>query len=441
MKQENTMSGNKILGLKISDLLHDGRGVGRINGKAYFVEGAIPPETIEFRLIREKRNFGEGRVSKIVSPSAHRVDPRCEYFSRCGGCTLQHLEHNQQIKYKKQQVLNNLQRIQVHPENTLPSLIGPKWHYRRRARLAVQRARDGQFLVGFRNAGTNRIEPISRCLVLDKALDSILTALPLILKDLPRDIKISEIELLAADNALAVSVEASKSLEKAGEIAIFNALSMVNDIPTQLWWKSSKKSQFQRIGENDKPLYVHVSDDIKLNCEPGQFIQVNSDINRQMIDQLLDLLPVGNRGTVVDLFCGSGNLSLPLAQHFDHLVGVEGLKDLVDRATENAQSNGIHNVRFIIADLNDAASLKTVTKLAESIDLVVLDPPRSGAPAVMSWINNSGAKRVIYISCHPATMVRDTTALVQNGYKLKNIGVIDMFPHTAHIETMALFEK
>ena len=122
-------------------------------------------------------------------------------------------------------------------------------------------------------------------------------------------------------------------------------------------------------------------------------------------------------------------------------MGVEGLKDLVDRATENAQSNGIHNVRFIIADLNDAASLKTVTKLAESIDLVVLDPPRSGAPAVMSWINNSGAKRVIYISCHPATMVRDTTALVQNGYKLKNIGVIDMFPHTAHIETMALFEK
>ena len=207
------MGAKPSLSCEINDLLHDGRGVGRINGKAFFVEGALPGEDVEFRVINEKRNFAEARLTKVLSASQYRTEPECRYFSKCGGCSLQHLQHSEQIEFKKQQLLNSAPatRARARKYPGIPSSV-PHWNYRRRARLAVQRARDGQFLVGFHNPGSNRIEPIASCLVLDKSLDALLMALPSILNALAADIKIFEIELVAADNALAVAVEASRSL-------------------------------------------------------------------------------------------------------------------------------------------------------------------------------------------------------------------------------------
>lgn len=435
------MGAKPSLSCEINDLLHDGRGVGRINGKAFFVEGALPGEDVEFRVINEKRNFAEARLTKVLSASQYRTEPECRYFSKCGGCSLQHLQHSEQIEFKKQQLLNSAQRVGLEPENTLDSLVGPQWNYRRRARLAVQRARDGQFLVGFHNPGSNRIEPIASCMVLDKSLDALLMALPSILNALGADIKISEIELVAADNALAVAVEASRSLFDAELTSVVKALNVVAEMTTQLWWKVSKNGRFSRVDDGEDGLYFGVKDDIKLSFEPGQFIQVNDSINRSMIEQMLALVSVENTGVAIDLFCGSGNLSLPLAKQFNQVIGVEGLASLVVAANGNARSNAIDNTQFVVADLNDAASLKKVSKIASSIDLIVLDPPRNGAAAIMPWVAKSGTKQIIYISCHSSTMVRDADFLIRAGYKLKNLGVMDMFPHTAHVESMALFEK
>lgn len=435
------MGAKPSLSCEINDLLHDGRGVGRINGKAFFVEGALPGEDVEFRVINEKRNFAEARLTKVLSASQYRTEPECRYFSKCGGCSLQHLQHLEQIEFKKQQLLNSAQRVGLEPENTLDSLVGPQWNYRRRARLAVQRARDGQFLVGFHNPGSNRIEPIASCMVLDKSLDALLMALPSILNALGADIKIFEIELVAADNALAVAVEASRSLFDAELTSVVKALNVVAEMTTQLWWKVSKNGRFSRVDDGEDGLYFGVKDDIKLSFEPGQFIQVNDSINRSMIEQMLALVSVENTGVAIDLFCGSGNLSLPLAKQFNQVIGVEGLASLVVAANGNARSNAIDNTQFVVADLNDAASLKKVSKIASSIDLIVLDPPRNGAAAIMPWVAKSGTKQIIYISCHSSTMVRDADFLIRAGYKLKNLGVMDMFPHTAHVESMALFEK
>ena len=435
------MGAKPSLSCEINDLLHDGRGVGRINGKAFFVEGALPGEDVEFRVTNEKRNFAEARLTKVLSASQYRTEPECRYFSKCGGCSLHHLQHSEQIEFKKQQLLNSAQRVGLEPENTLDSLVGPQWNYRRRARLAVQRARDGQFLVGFHNPGSNRIEPIASCMVLDKSLDALLMALPSILNALGADIKIFEIELVAADNALAVAVEASRSLFDAELTSVVKALNVVAEMTTQLWWKVSKNGRFSRVDDGEDGLYFGVKDDIKLSFEPGQFIQVNDSINRSMIEQMLALVSVENTGVAIDLFCGSGNLSLPLAKQFNQVIGVEGLASLVVAANGNARSNAIDNTQFVVADLNDAASLKKVSKIASSIDLIVLDPPRNGAAAIMPWVAKSGTKQIIYISCHSSTMVRDADFLIRAGYKLKNLGVMDMFPHTAHVESMALFEK
>ena len=249
------MGANTTLSCEITDLLHDGRGVGRINGKAFFVEGALPGEEVEFRVTREKRNFAEARLTKVLVESDHRMAPECGYFSKCGGCSLQHLKHSQQIEFKKNQLLNNFHKIEIKPENILDSLVGPQWHYRRRARLAVQRARDGQFLVGFHNPGSNRIEPIASCLVLDKSLDAVLMALPATLNKLTHDIKVFEIELVAADNALAVAVEASRSPFDSELVSLLNDLSGVTNVPTQLWWRSSKNGQLLRMDGGKEGLF------------------------------------------------------------------------------------------------------------------------------------------------------------------------------------------
>ena len=435
------MGAKPSLSCEINDLLHDGRGVGRINGKAFFVEGALPGEEVEFRVIKEKRNFAEARLIKVLSASQYRIEPECRYFSKCGGCSLQHLQHSEQVEFKKQQLLNNVQRVGLKPETTLESVVGPQWNYRRRARLAVQRARDGQFLVGFRNPGSNRIEPIASCLVLDKSLDTLLMALPSILNTLAADIKIFEIELVAADSALAVAIEANRALFDDESTSIVKALNLVVEMTTQLWWKASKDGRFLRVDDGEDRLYFGVKDDLKLNFEPGQFIQVNDNINRGMIEQMLALISAENTEVAIDLFCGSGNLSLPLAKQFNQVIGVEGLASLVAAANVNAHTNAIENTQFLVADLNDATSLRKVSNKISSIDLIVLDPPRNGAATIMPWVAKSGAKQIIYISCHPSTMVRDADFLIRVGYKLKNLGVMDMFPHTAHVESMALFEK
>ncbi len=427
----------------IVDLIHDGRGVGRPDGKTCFIQGALPGETVEFRRHNQKRNYDEAHVVEIISASESRVEPQCKHFPRCGGCTLQHLEHGAQIAFKEQQLLDSLQRSGMPPKTLLPALSGPEWAYRRRARLAVQRAKDGNVLLGFHNPGSRRIEPISECHVLAEPLAAIAVGLPEWLTAFPPGIRLFEVELLSADNGLAIAIEASRvpsATELAQMLATLSAC-IADAASAQLWWKASNQSTFSRLDAGSEALEIALTDDVKLQVQPGQFVQVNGEINRQMIDQVLSLLRTkksDRKSLAVDLFCGTGNFSLPLAAHFDRVVGIEGLEGLVRSATENAQRNNLSNVEFMVSDLSDWAGMR---KLKEKIDLVLLDPPRNGAAGVMPWIVKAKPKQVIYISCHPSTMVRDAKLLTEAGYSLSAAGVMDMFPHTAHVEAIALFEK
>jgi 23S rRNA (uracil1939-C5)-methyltransferase len=439
------MTEEKIISCEIVDLSHDGRGVGRIDGKACFVQGALPEETIEFRYINRKRNYDEARVTKVVQPSAARVEPKCKHFSRCGGCSLQHLDQQQQVEFKQQQLLGSLSRGGLQAETVLSPISAPPWGYRRRARLAVQRTKDGKFLIGFRNAGSRRIEPITQCPVLTEPLPRAVKLLPLWLGSLPRDIRVFEVELISGDNSIAIAVEASRFPADEELPAMLGSLEAEAQGPVQLWWKAGKQERFSRLDSGTDILSFAVTDDISLRFEPGQFIQVNGQINREMVAQMLSLLPE-HGSTAIDLYCGTGNLSLPLTQRFDRVVGVEGLPELVKGAADNARFNGIDNVEFAVADLSRGLGLTHLglTESADSdktIDLIVLDPPRNGASGVMSWVALAGAKQIIYISCHPSTMIRDAAVLSQAGYSLQAVGVMDMFPHTTHIEAMALFEK
>jgi 23S rRNA (uracil1939-C5)-methyltransferase len=445
LKNGKLMSEKQTLSCEIVDLSHDGRGVGRIDGKACFVSGALPGETIEFRYTNRKRNYDEGRATNIIESSDDRVEPDCKHFSRCGGCSLQHLDHGRQVDFKQKQLLDSLAHGGLVAETILPPLSAPHWGYRRRARLAVQRAKDGKFLIGFRNAGSRRIEPITECPVLTAPLPQAVDLLPAWLRSLPGDIRIFEVELISGDKSIAIAVEASRFPADEEVPAMVESLEQEARGPVQLWWKAGKQERFTRLDAGTDHLNFAVTDDISINFEPGQFIQVNGQINREMIAQMISLLPE-HGGVAVDLFCGTGNLSLPLTQCFDHVIGVEGLPSLVKGAIANARHNDISNVEFTVADLSRGvgmANLGSGNTLAKTgdIDLVVLDPPRNGAAGVMPWVAKSGAKHVVYISCHASTLVRDAAVLNDAGYKLKAVGVMDMFPHTTHIEAMALFEK
>jgi 23S rRNA (uracil1939-C5)-methyltransferase len=442
------MSNNSPLICDIVDLIHDGRGVGRPGGKTCFIQGALPGESVEFRRHNQKRNYDEAHVVEILSASDSRIDPACKHFPRCGGCTLQHLEHDAQIAFKEKQLLDSLQRSGMQPKTILPALSGPQWAYRRRARLAVQRAKDGNVLVGFHNPGSRRIEPITECHVLAEPLADIVVALPEWLTAFPPGIRLFEVELLSADNGLAIAIEASRT-PSASELEMM--LATLDFTPehyakAQLWWKIGSQSKFVRLDAGTEPLKLALTDNAQLQIEPGQFVQVNAEINRQMIDQVLNLLrkePISQEVSkrerlAVDLFCGMGNFSLPLAAHFDRVIGIEGLEDLVRSAEANAKRNNLTNVEFMVSDLSDWAGMR---KLKQKIDLVLLDPPRNGAAGAMPWIVKAKPKQIIYISCHPSTMVRDAKLLTEAGYSLSAAGVMDMFPHTAHVEAIALFEK
>ena len=437
------MSEKQIYRCEIVDLSHDGRGVGRIDGKACFIEGALPDETVEFRYVNRKRNYDEGRVSKVIEPASYRVEPSCKHFSRCGGCSLQHLEHGTQLKFKQQQLIASLEREGLVADSILPPLSAPPWGYRRRARLAVQRAKDGRYLIGFRNAGSRRIEPITQCPVLAAPLPQAVKLLPAWLACLPGDIRVFEVELISADSSFAIAVEASRFPADEEIPAMRDSLLREAEGPVQLWWKAGKQARFTCLDTGTDSLSYAVAEDINLKFEPGQFIQVNGQINREMIDQMLNLLPEAG-DTAVDLYCGTGNLSLPLSRRFKQVMGIEGLPDLVKGAISNAADNNIDNVEFTVADLSRGVGLVNVgeaNRSLENIDLIVLDPPRNGAAGVMPWVVKSGAQNLIYISCHPSTMARDSGVLAEAGYRLKAVGVMDMFPHTSHIEAMAFFEK
>ncbi len=424
----------------ITNLTHDGRGVAHINGKAVFVTGALAGERVRLRFSGKHRHYDEAVVEEVLRASPDRVTPRCPHFGVCGGCALQHLDATAQIAVKQRELLENLERIgKVQPENVLAPLTDAPWGYRRKARLSVKFVeKKGRVLVGFRETNGRYVADIGRCEVLHPAVGERIAAIAQMIESLDSKCDIPQIEVAAGDDVVALifrhlqplsshDTDALTAFGKRHQLAIYLQPGGIDSV-TPLW-PAEARLNFRL------PVY-----DVELEFRPLDFIQVNAGMNRRMIDHALGLLDPKPTDRVLDLFCGLGNFTLPLARRAAHVTGVEGEAGLVRRAGENARHNGIANADFFAADL--AADQRNSPWARADHDLLLLDPPRSGAAEILEYLPRRGVRRVVYVSCHPASLARDAGTLVnRHGFVLKSTGAMDMFPHTAHVESIAMFER
>jgi 23S rRNA (uracil1939-C5)-methyltransferase len=426
--------------LEIVDLSHDGRGVAVDGEKRVFVHGALPGERVEARITGRRRHYDEGETLGVLDRSPDRVEPQCPYFGICGGCSLQHLDPQRQIEFKQNTLVQNLARIgKVEAAELWTPLTGPRWGYRRKARLSVRHVRKkGRVLVGFRERYGRFVADMQTCHVLDPRVAGQLDALSELILTMDARESIPQIEVACGDRACALvfrHLEAlgAEDLSKLREFAGASGLAVM----------------LQPAGPASihclEPARVELSYElpefgVELAFGPSDFVQVNAEMNRRMVGRALELLDLTATDRVLDLFCGLGNFTLPLAKRAAMAVGVEGDAVLVRKARENAERNGLANAQFHAADL--AEDPGTAPWLRDGYDKVLIDPPRSGADTVLPAIAASGASKLVYVSCHPASLARDSGILVHDlGYRLQGAGVMDMFPHTGHVESIALFDR
>ncbi len=424
----------------IESLSHDGRGVTHLDGKALFVHGGLPGEEVLFTYTDKRKKYDEGVVNEVINSSPDRTEPGCKHFDICGGCSMQHLKPDAQIRLKQQSLLDALTHIgKVAPNEILPPLVaGSCWGYRRKARLGAKYvAKKGRVLVGFRERGSSFLADIQSCEVLHSKVGHNLMALSGLIASLSIRDKVPQIEVSIGDDACVLvfrvleppTPEDSRLMERFG-----------TEYEMEIYLQEAGPDSVHPLKEKPANLHYTLPDfDIDIHFLPNDFTQVNSELNRQMVARALELLDPQKQDRVLDLFCGIGNFTLPLATRSLSVVGVEGERALVERARENASANGIDNIRYYTANLYD--SLQHEPWLTERFDKALLDPPRSGAQEVLEQLPKLGIKRIVYVSCYPGTLARDAGELVnRHGYKLLAVGVMDMFPHTAHVESIALFE-
>lgn len=424
----------------IDDLSHDGRGVAHIDGKTVFIEGALKGEEVDFIYVEKKRHYDVGVAQTIHQAAPERVEPRCAVFGICGGCAMQHMAAEAQILAKQQVLLENFSRIgKVQPRTILPPLTGPHWGYRRKARLGVRYVeKKGKVLIGFREKRKPYIAEMARCEVLHPSVGEKLELLAQMIGSLQARDRIAQIEVAVDDEHSALVLRNLSPLERADKEALIAFAQGEGfclflqpggpDTVSPLWPEAIQLS------------YTLPEFDVHFDFSPTGFTQVNTDINRKMVPYAIEMLQLEPDERVLDLFCGLGNFTLPLARRAREVVGVEGSEELVRLARANAAANGIDNVSFHAADL--AKEVELLPWWKEGFDKVLLDPARDGAMEAIPHIARLGVKRIVYVSCNPATLARDAGILVNEyGYRLEQAGVMDMFPHTAHVESIALFTR
>ncbi len=427
---------------RIESASHDGRGIAAIDGKKVFVAGALPGEEVRFQRRKSRRNFDEAELLEVLEPSPERIEARCEAYGRCGGCSLQHVSEAQQRQIKEQTLRDNLERIgRVTPSTWFEPMTGPGWNYRRRARLAAKDVyAKGRVLVGFRERHAPFITDMHRCEVLAQPVDGLIDALSELIAALSISARLPQIEIAVADNATAMVFRVLDA-PTADDEAFLRAFGEDHDIRIYLQPGGLDTITLLAPDSIAEPLYYDLPEfDIRIAFDAVGFVQVNSEINRRMVHQAVELLDPGAEDRVLDLYCGIGNFSLPLARHAGEVLGVEGDAMLVKAAAANAELNGINNAKFRLADLS--AIDGSEAWLREGWDLLLLDPARSGAQEIVEHIDTIGPRRIVYVSCHPGTLARDADTLVnEKGYTCESAGIIDMFPHTAHVESIAVFNK
>lgn len=423
----------------IESLDHDGRGVAHIDGKATFIEGALPGEEVTFHYLNQRKSFDEGKVSEVIQASPDRVDPKCPHFGICGGCSLQHMSAHAQIMAKQQIMLDNFKHIGgVEPQTVLEPLTATEWGYRRKARLGCRYVPKKQsVLVGFREKRTGWLAEMDACEVLHPAVGKRITELRQLISELKCYERLPQIEVAIGDDVVALVF---RNLDEPVEEDTDRLIQFGQKNDIHIYLQPKGPDSIYLIWPDQSQLSYRLDEfDLEMLFQPSDFTQVNTDINRKMISRAITMLDPQPNERVLDLFCGLGNFTLPLARRAAHVVGVEGEEGLVQRGKENAEHNGLINVEFHAADLTQEPHQHPW--FGAGFDKLLIDPARSGAFEIVKHVPAFGANRIVYVSCNPATLARDAKVLVELGYQLKSAGVMDMFPHTTHVESIALFER
>lgn len=429
---------DEAVAAEVVDLSHDGRGVAETGDGRVFVAGALPRERVLLEIRKRRRRYQEAKLVAIVEPAPNRVEPPCPYFGVCGGCALQHLAYAAQLKFKQGVVAGALARIGgVEPDAWLPTLTGPQWHYRRRARLGIKHvAGKGRVLVGFRERAAPYITDMASCRVLVEPMDRLPAELAAVLADSPLRARIPQAEVAVGDTGGAVIL---RVLDPPGEADLEAFRALGDRLGIDVYLQTGGPATVAPIMDAPRRLAYRLDDfDLTLAFEPGDFIQINARVNEAMVAAAVDAAGIEAGDRVLDLYCGIGNFSLPIATRAREVLGVEGAGALVARAAANAARNGIGNARFVAADLAETH----LPFFRERFDVVFLDPARAGAAAAVAAMRAMAPKRVVYVSCHPGTLARDAAELVTGqGYRLTSARVLDMFPNTHHVEAITVFDR
>ena len=430
--------------LHIESLDHEARGVSRLDGKVVFVEGALPGEHVQAQIIKKKPKFNTARATVVHKQSWLRVTPKCPHFGVCGGCAMQHLASDAQVAVKQRLLEDAFGHLaDVKPEQMLAPIHGPSWGYRYRARMAVRLVpRKGGVLVGFHERRSSYVADMTSCAVLHPRVSALLVPLRRLIESLSMPERLPQIEVAVGDDVVALVLRHLEPLtpddkEKLVEFGVRHNIQ---------WWLQPKGLETVHLLNEDESTQLSYSlpeFDVLMPFEPTDFTQVNHQINRILVSKALSLLAAQPTDRVLDLFCGLGNFTLPLARRAKEVIGIEGSQALVDRARQAAQLNSITNAGFEARNLFEF-SKSDLDKLPR-FDRLLIDPPREGALAVCQALSEQSPDarpaRIVYVSCNPATLARDAGILCHQGhYRLIQAGVVNMFPHTGHVESIAVFE-
>jgi 23S rRNA (uracil1939-C5)-methyltransferase len=451
--QAHPVSGSKVVAgpfiAKIESLDHEGRGVAHVDGKVVFVEGALPGETVRYLPSRKKKHFETAALVAVDKASPERIEPGCRFFEICGGCALQHADLRLQVASKQRVLEDNLRRIgKVVPERILPPIYGSPWQYRHRARLSAHYvAKKGGVLVGFRERKSSFVADMHACEVLAGGVGQLIDPLRELMSSLDARDRMPQIELAVGQHVTALVVRNLEALSAADEAKLKTFADQYRRTHRLQWWLQPKGPEtaypFYPL---DMPelTYLLPEFDLEILFRPTEFTQVNHRVNRLMVERAIGLLDPKPGELVADLFCGLGNFTLPIARRGATVCGVEGSSSLTERGADNARRNGLsEKASFFAADLytDQESALVRVPKVTK----MLIDPPRDGAIEVCKLLTREARPeltRIVYVSCSPSTLARDAEVLVNvNGFRLTAAGVVNMFPHTAHVESIAVFDR
>jgi len=427
----------------VHNLSHEGRGVAHIEGKTTFISGALQGETVEFHYTKSHGRFDEGRLDQVVaSANTHRATPPCPHFALCGGCSLQHVEHDEQLRLKQTWVAEQFDHIAKAPPHAwMPTLEGPIFGYRRKARLSLKWVeKKGGLILGFHEKDYGHfVTPIEKCMVLHPKVGEHLTEIRDLIGSLSVAMHIPQLEVAVGDDHSAIVVRHTEPFTPDDQAKL---IAFGDTHQFKIFSQAAGPDSIRLLNyPDDSPLLRYRLEAFNLDIyfHPTDFTQVNFGMNQAMVAKAVEWLDPQPTDTILDLFCGLGNFTLALATRAKHVVGVEGSAVMVERAQLNAERNHITNCEFHAADLTKPM---TPDWAQRHYDKILLDPARTGAQEIVQLIDTWSPERIVYVSCNPATLARDTDILVnQHGYEFQSAGIMDMFPHTTHVETMAVFTR